>query len=169
MTSTFAVHSVTHATTLHPPESLPEHAPESGRPCGPSGRHGCSPSSPRSHWLGWEPSSASSQPPTPPTSKASPPGPPQVSSPCQPSSRFGLALIAVTSDHATGGIVTTLQWTPRGATLLAARTLVTVLVATGIGVALTSASALAAKTTAGDALTLHADDGSTCSAKSDSW
>lgn len=72
---------------------------------------------------------------------------------------LGLALVTVTSDYATGGIVTTLQWTPRRGTLFAARTLVTVLVATGIGVALTTASALAAKTTARDALTLHAADG----------
>jgi ABC-2 type transport system permease protein len=72
---------------------------------------------------------------------------------------LGLALTTVTSDYATGGILATLQWTPRRGILFAARTFVTVSVAAGVGVVLTLASALAAKSTAGDALTLHLDDG----------
>ena len=72
---------------------------------------------------------------------------------------LGLALTSVTSDYGTGGIVPALQWTPRRTALFVARTLVTVLVAAGAGVVLTVGAALAADTTAGPALTLHADDG----------
>jgi len=72
---------------------------------------------------------------------------------------LGLALIAVTSDYATGGITVTLQWTPRRAVIFLARTIVTVGTATGIGGLLTVAAALAAFTTAGGALTLSAADG----------
>lgn len=71
----------------------------------------------------------------------------------------GLALIAVTSDYATGGIIATLQWTPRRTVLLLARTIVTVGTAAGMGVLLTVAAALAAFTTAGGALTLTLDEG----------
>lgn len=78
---------------------------------------------------------------------------------------LGLALTAVTSDYATGGIVTTLQWTPRRAVLFLARTIVTVGVAAGIGVLLTVAAALAAFTTAGSALTLPLDEASDMVAK----
>ena len=49
---------------------------------------------------------------------------------------LALALIAVTSDYATGGIVPTLQWTPRRRVLFLARTVVPVLIATGVGVLL---------------------------------
>ena len=72
---------------------------------------------------------------------------------------LALALVAVTSDYATGGIVTTLQWTPRRAVLFLGRTIVTVATATGLGVLLTVVSAVAAFTTAGSALTLPLDEG----------
>jgi hypothetical protein len=72
---------------------------------------------------------------------------------------LGLALTAVTSDYATGGIVPVLQWTPRRTVLFVARTIVTVSTAAGLGVVLAAASALAAFTTAGSALTLRLDDG----------
>lgn len=71
---------------------------------------------------------------------------------------FGLALTAVTSDHATGGIVPTLQWTPRRGVLLLARTAVAVGTATAAGVVLVLASALAAHTASPD-LTLPVGDG----------
>ena len=61
---------------------------------------------------------------------------------------LALALIAVTADYATGGIVSALQWTPRRGTLFAARTLVAVAVATVLGVLLGAGSALAAYATA---------------------
>jgi ABC-2 type transport system permease protein len=57
---------------------------------------------------------------------------------------LALGLTSVTSDHATGGIVPTLQWTPRRAVLLAARTLVVGATITGLGVLLALAAALAA-------------------------
>ncbi len=57
---------------------------------------------------------------------------------------LALALTAVTSDYATGGIVPTLQWTPRRTVLALARTLVAVGSATALGVLLALASALAA-------------------------
>jgi hypothetical protein len=57
---------------------------------------------------------------------------------------LALALTAVTSDYATGGIVPTLQWTPRRSVLALARTLVAVVAATSLGVLLALASALAA-------------------------
>lgn len=63
---------------------------------------------------------------------------------------LALALTAVTADYATGGIVPTLQWTPRRGTLFAARALVAVGVATVVGVLLAAGSALAAYTTAPD-------------------
>jgi hypothetical protein len=61
---------------------------------------------------------------------------------------LALALTAVTADFATGGIVPTLQWTPRRGVLFAARTVVAVGVATGLGVVLACGSALAAFATA---------------------
>ncbi|MGY1710283.1 hypothetical protein ACI8AC_12315 [Geodermatophilus sp. SYSU D00758] len=74
-----------------------------------------------------------------------------------------LALTAVTGDHATGGIVPTLQWTPRRTVLFTARTLVPVAVTTGLGVLLALASAVAAWTTArtaaGPVLGLPAGEG----------
>jgi hypothetical protein len=57
---------------------------------------------------------------------------------------LALALTAVTSDYATGGIVPTLQWTPRRGTLFAARTIVAVGAATTLGVLLGAGAALAA-------------------------
>jgi hypothetical protein len=72
---------------------------------------------------------------------------------------LGLALTAVTSDYATGGIVPALQWTPRRATLFHARTIVVVSSAAGLGLLLATLSALAAFTTAGSAMTLTLDDG----------
>jgi hypothetical protein len=57
---------------------------------------------------------------------------------------LALALLAVTADYATGGIIPTLQWTPRRGVLFAARTLVPVAVVTAIGVLLAVAASLAA-------------------------
>jgi ABC-2 type transport system permease protein len=47
-----------------------------------------------------------------------------------------LATVSTTADHATGGIVPTLQWTPRRAILLAARTVVIVVTVTIVGLLL---------------------------------
>ncbi|MGY1669593.1 hypothetical protein [Geodermatophilus sp. SYSU D00710] len=71
---------------------------------------------------------------------------------------LGLALTAVTADHATGGIVPTLQWTPRRGLLLLARAGVAVGTATVAGVLLALASALAAHAAHPD-LTLPVDQG----------
>jgi hypothetical protein len=49
---------------------------------------------------------------------------------------LALALLAVTSDSATGGIVPTLQWTPRRGVLFVARAVVAVGTATSAGVLL---------------------------------
>jgi ABC-2 type transport system permease protein len=57
---------------------------------------------------------------------------------------LALALTAVTADYATGGIVPTLQWTPRRGVLFLARTVVAVGVTTALGVLLGFGSALAA-------------------------
>jgi hypothetical protein len=72
---------------------------------------------------------------------------------------LALALAGVTSDYATGGIVPSLQWTPRRTVFFLARTAVAAGVATGLGVLLACASALAALTAAGPVLTLPAADG----------
>ncbi|WP_222267047.1 hypothetical protein [Modestobacter marinus] len=72
---------------------------------------------------------------------------------------LALALTAVTSDYATGGIVPTLQWTPRRTILLLARLLVTVGTATTLGVLLGLGSALAAFTAGRPSLTLPLDEG----------
>jgi hypothetical protein len=61
---------------------------------------------------------------------------------------LALALIAVTSDYATGGIVPTLQWTPRRTVLYSARAFVVVGVATTLGVLLGIGSAVAASVAA---------------------
>jgi hypothetical protein len=61
---------------------------------------------------------------------------------------LALALLAVTADYATGGIVPTLQWTPRRGVLFAARTILAVGVATSAGVLLGVGSALAASAAA---------------------
>jgi ABC-2 type transport system permease protein len=65
----------------------------------------------------------------------------------------------VTSDYATGGIVPTLQWTPRRGILFLARTVVVAGVATTLGVLLGFASAVAAFAAARPGLTLPVDDG----------
>ncbi|GAA3458592.1 hypothetical protein ACFFSW_35840 [Saccharothrix longispora] len=67
---------------------------------------------------------------------------------------LALALTAVTSDYATGGIVPTLQWTPRRAVLFLARTTVAVCVATAFGTLLALAAAVAAFTAARPVLVL---------------
>ncbi|WP_328992669.1 hypothetical protein OG394_00360 [Kribbella sp. NBC_01245] len=67
---------------------------------------------------------------------------------------LALVLTAVTSDYATGGIVPALQWTPRRTVLFLARTVVAVGAATGAGVLLAFASALAGYTAARPVLTL---------------
>jgi len=72
---------------------------------------------------------------------------------------LALVLTAVTSDYATGGIIPTLQWTPRRTVLFFARTVVTVGTATLAGVLLAVGSALAAFTAAGQALELPLGDG----------
>lgn len=72
---------------------------------------------------------------------------------------LALALIAVTSDYATGGIVPALQWTPRRGVLLAARTGVAVAVATVLAVLLGAASAATAWAAARPGLTFPADEG----------
>jgi ABC-2 type transport system permease protein len=72
---------------------------------------------------------------------------------------LGLALTAVTSDYATGGIVPALQWTPRRTLLLMARWSVLLVLAAGSGVVLAVLAALTSATTSGGALTLRADDG----------
>jgi ABC-2 type transport system permease protein len=72
---------------------------------------------------------------------------------------IALALTAVTSDYATGGIVPTLQWTPRRPVLYAARVLTAVGAAAGLGILLALASAAAAFATAGSALVLPLDGG----------
>jgi len=71
---------------------------------------------------------------------------------------LALVLLAVTSDYATGGIIPTLQWTPRRGLLFAARTLVPVAVATAIGVLLAVGSSLAAWAASGN-LELRLADG----------
>lgn len=71
---------------------------------------------------------------------------------------LALVLLAVTSDYGTGGIMPTLQWTPRRGVLLVARTIVPVVVATMAGVLLAVASSLAAAATY-PALSLPLDEG----------
>ena len=72
---------------------------------------------------------------------------------------LALALTAATSDYATGGIIPTLQWTPRRSILFLARTVVTIGTATAIGVLLAIGAALASFTTARSALALPVDAG----------
>lgn len=54
---------------------------------------------------------------------------------------LAMAVVVSTADHATGGIVPTLQWTPRRGILLAARTVVVVATTTLLGVGLVLAGA----------------------------
>lgn len=72
---------------------------------------------------------------------------------------LALVLTAVTADYATGGIIPTLQWTPRRTVLFFARTVVAVGTVTLVGVLLAAASALAAFTAAGPTLNLPLVDG----------
>ncbi|MGN9809252.1 hypothetical protein ACTMSW_07825 [Micromonospora sp. BQ11] len=72
---------------------------------------------------------------------------------------LALALIAVTSDYATGGIVPALQWTPRRTVLFLARAVVTATVTTSVGALLGFASALTAFVAARPGLSLPADEG----------
>ncbi len=72
---------------------------------------------------------------------------------------LALALTAVTADYATGGIVPTLQWTPRRSVLALARTTVAVGTATALGALLALASAVTAHTAARPVLTLPLDEG----------
>ncbi len=72
---------------------------------------------------------------------------------------LALALMAVTSDYATGGIVPALQWTPRRGVLFLARALVAAGTATGVGVLLALTSSLAGYVAAGPLLELPVDEG----------
>jgi len=72
---------------------------------------------------------------------------------------LALALLAVTADHSTGGIVATMQWTPRRTTLFTARTLVAVATATVVGMVLAVACAATAHAMAPDILTMPVDEG----------
>ena len=72
---------------------------------------------------------------------------------------LAIALMAVTSDYSTGGIVPTLQATPRRGVLFAARTLVAAGTATGLGVLLAAAASLAGWAAARPVLTLPYDRG----------
>lgn len=72
---------------------------------------------------------------------------------------LGLVITAVTADYATGGIVPTLQWTPRRTPLFLARLLVPGVTAVVLGVCTAVAAAVLAFATSGSGLTLHAGDG----------
>ena len=72
---------------------------------------------------------------------------------------LALALTAVTSDYASGGIVPTLQWTPRRGVLFLGRSAVAVGTATALGVLLGTGCALAALAAGPPGLTLPLDDG----------
>jgi hypothetical protein len=72
---------------------------------------------------------------------------------------LALTLVAVTADYATGGIVPTLQWTPRRTVLALARTVVAVGTATVLAVLFAPASALAAYAAARPLLRLPLDEG----------
>ncbi len=68
-----------------------------------------------------------------------------------------LALLLVTSDYATGGIVPTLQWTTRRPVLFLARTVVAVTVATTAAVLLALLAVLTAVLASGSVLELPSD------------
>ena len=72
---------------------------------------------------------------------------------------LALALVAVTADYATGGIVPTLQWTPRRGVLFLARGVVAAGSATAIGVVLALGSGLLAYAAARPWLTLPVGEG----------
>lgn len=70
-----------------------------------------------------------------------------------------IALTAVTSDYATGGIIATLQWTPRRAALFCARAVVAVAAATGVGVLVAAVSGVVAYVVARPVLALPLAEG----------
>ena len=72
---------------------------------------------------------------------------------------LALTAMAVTSDYATGGIVPTLQWTPRRSTLFLARALVAAGTATVAGVLVATTACLAAYTAASPVLELPYEEG----------
>lgn len=55
---------------------------------------------------------------------------------------LALAVVAATADHATGGIVPTLQWTPRRGVLLTARATAIVVTTTALGVVLVTVASI---------------------------
>lgn len=61
---------------------------------------------------------------------------------------LSFAAVSAATDHATGGIVSTLQWTPRRPVLLAARTAVVVATTTALGALLATLSAIVLHTIA---------------------
>lgn len=71
---------------------------------------------------------------------------------------LAMAAVSTTSDHATGGIVPTLQWTPRRGILLAARGTVIVVTVTVLGVLLALLGGLVISRLAPE-LTLPMDEG----------
>jgi ABC-2 type transport system permease protein len=72
---------------------------------------------------------------------------------------LALALGTVASDYATGGIVPTLQWTPRRGVLFAARSLVAVGTAAALGVLLAATSSLVGYAAGRPVLSLSLDEG----------
>jgi ABC-2 type transport system permease protein len=72
---------------------------------------------------------------------------------------LALALLAASSDHVTGGIVPTLQWTPRRGVLLVARTAVAVGTGTLLALLLAVGCAVAARTVARPELELPLAEG----------
>ncbi len=72
---------------------------------------------------------------------------------------LAIALMAVTADYATGGIVPALQWTPNRSVFFAARTLIAAGTATALGLVLAVVSSVAAYLVASDVLTLPLDVG----------
>ncbi|GAA2723987.1 hypothetical protein [Cellulomonas aerilata] len=72
---------------------------------------------------------------------------------------LALAVTAVAADYATGGIVLTLQWTPRRGVLFAARTIVVVVTTTVVAVVLGFLSALAGYLAASPTLRLPVGEG----------
>jgi ABC-2 type transport system permease protein len=70
-----------------------------------------------------------------------------------------IALTAVTSDYASGGIIATLQWTPRRAVFFAARSVVAVAAATGVGVVVAAVSGVVAYVVARPVLSLPLTEG----------
>lgn len=71
---------------------------------------------------------------------------------------LALAVVTATADHGTGGIVPTLQWTPRRGVLLVARTTAVVLTITLLGLLLVTAASLVIRVLAPE-LGLPADEG----------